>query len=221
MVFSSIDEGGRYAFGNQPSIAEWNLARLAEALLPLLHEQQEQAVDIAVEALGDFRTQYAAAWSAGMRAKLGLATSDVDEATSRTLVDDLLGLIQGRADYTQFFRALGRAARGRVNSVDPVNPMDSVAPRDQVLDVAGFDAWTERWLALGPDGAAMDRVNPVYIARNHLVEEALVAATGGDLAPFERLGEVLARPFEERPGLERYAEPAPESFGPYTTYCGT
>ena len=79
----------------------------------------------------------------------------------------------------------------------------------------------ERWLALSPDAEAMDRVNPVYIPRNHLVEEALAAATSGDLAPFERLGEVLAQPFDERAGLERYAEPAPDSFGPYQTYCGT
>ena len=211
-VFSSIDQAGRYAFGNQPSIAEWNLARLAEAMLPLLHDDQDQAVAIAVEALGGFRVQYAAAWAAGMRAKLGLgdAVDDADAEVGRALADDVLVLIQGQADHTRFFRALGHAARG------------DVAPaRDQVLDVAGFDAWVERWSALAPDGDAMDRVNPVYVPRNHLVEEALAAATGGDLAPFERLADVLARPFEERAGLERYAEPAPESFGPYTTYCGT
>ncbi len=214
-VFSSIDEAGRYAFGNQPSIGEWNLARLAESLLPLLAAEQDAAVAIAVEALGEFGPQYAAAWSAGLRAKLGLGHLG-HLGTGRSaeeldaLVDDLFGLIRGQADHTRFFRALASAARG-----------DCAPARDQLLDVAGFDAWAERWLALGPDAAAMDRTNPVYIPRNHLVEEALLAATAGDLSPFERLGEVLAHPFEERPGLQRYAEPAPDSFGPYTTYCGT
>jgi serine/tyrosine/threonine adenylyltransferase len=212
-VFSSIDEGGRYAYGNQPPIAEWNLARLAESMLPLLHDEQDRAVELAVEALGGFRPRYGAAWTAGMRAKLGLAfVSDggPDDDTVTALSDDLHALVRGQADHTRFFRALSPAARG------------DVAPaRDQVLDVAGFDSWAERWSALRPDPDALDRVNPVYVPRNHLVEEALGAATAGDLAPFERLAAVLARPFEERPGLERYAEPAPESFGPYTTYCGT
>ncbi|MDE0777635.1 MAG: YdiU family protein [Nocardioides sp.] len=207
-VFSSIDEGGRYAFGNQPPITEWNLARLAEALLPLLDEQQERAVEIALEALGGFREQYAEAWSSGMRAKLGIA--HVDAEVGAALTDDLFGLIRGQADYTSYFRALGRAARG-----------DLAAARDRVLDVAGFDAWATRWSSLQPDAAAMDRVNPVYIARNHLVEEALADATAGDLAAFERLNDALARPFDERAGLERYAEPAPAGFGAYTTYCGT
>ncbi len=207
-TFSSIDQEGRYAYGNQPRMAEWNLARLAEALLPLLHEDQDQAVALAVEALGGFGEQYAAAWSAGMRAKLGIVGAE--DRVSGALVDDLLGLIRGQADYTSFFRGLGRTARG-----------EPAAARDQVLDVAGFDAWAQRWLALEPDADAMDAVNPVYIPRNHLVEEALVAATGGDLAPFHRLSEALAAPFEARPGLERYAEPAPGGFGPYVTYCGT
>jgi uncharacterized protein YdiU (UPF0061 family) len=89
------------------------------------------------------------------------------------------------------------------------------------LDLAAFDAWADRWRALGPDADAMDRVNPVYVPRNHLVEEALAAATAGDLAPFERLVEVVSEPYDVRPGLERYAEPAPESFGAYQTFCGT
>ncbi|MGA8846900.1 MAG: YdiU family protein [Nocardioides sp.] len=207
-VFSSIDETGRYAYGNQPPIAEWNLARLAEALLPLLHQDQGQAVERAVEALGGFREQYAAAWGAGMCAKLGI--TDVEAAGGRALVDDLLVLISGQVDHTLFFRALSRSARG-----------EPPTARDQVLDVAGFDAWTARWLTHAPDAAAMDQVNPVYIPRNHLVEEALVAATSGDLEPFLRLNDVLARPFEERAGLERYAQPAPDGVGPFVTYCGT
>jgi serine/tyrosine/threonine adenylyltransferase len=90
-----------------------------------------------------------------------------------------------------------------------------------VLDLAGFDAWSARWLALGPDADLMDRTNPVYVPRNHLVEEALDAAVAEDLAPLHRLLDAVSRPFDERPGLERYAAPAPEDFGPYTTFCGT
>src|ERR687890_396362 len=209
-VFSSIDYGGRYAYGNQPRIVHWNLARFAEALLPLLSDDQEQAVALAVAALERFRPQYNAAWTAGMRAKLGLPEGLADDVAT-ALVEDLLGLVQeSRVDLTSFFRALGTAARG-----------DAEPARLAVLDLARFDAWLERWLALGPDAEAMDRVNPVYTPRNHLVEEALQAATTGDLGPLQRLLEVLDRPYEERPGLERYAAPAPGGTGPYRTFCGT
>ena len=208
-VFSSIDEGGRYAYGKQPVVAEWNLARLAEALLPLFHDDQEQAVTLAVEALGAFRRQYGAAWSAGMRAKLGLP--DLDDAATSPLVDELLTLLQAsHADHTSFFRYLGAAARG-----------DAEPARGLLLDLAAFDAWLERWRALGPDADVMDRVNPVYIPRNHLVEEALAAATAGDLDPLQRLLDATAHPCDERPGLERYAAPAPQGFGAYRTFCGT
>ena len=209
-VYSSIDESGRYAYGSQPGVAEWNLARFAEALLPLLHDDQEQAVALARESLGGFRRQYGVAWSAGMRAKLGLSDG-LDDAVAAAVVDDLLTLLQeNRVDFTTFFRRLTAAARG---DVEPV--------RRLVLDLATFDAWLERWRVLGPDPEAMDRTNPVYIPRNHLVEEALAAATTGDMDPVERLLEVVARPYDERPGLERYAAPAPEGFGPYRTFCGT
>jgi uncharacterized protein YdiU (UPF0061 family) len=209
-VFSSIDTGGRYAYGNQPIVAEWNLARFAEALLPLFSDDQERAVALAVSALERFRPQYNAAWAAGMRAKLGLPEGLDDEGTT-ALVEELLALMQeSRVDLTSFLRALGTAARG-----------DAEPARLVVVDLARFDAWLERWRALGPDAEAMDRVNPVYTPRNHLVEEALEAATAGDLAPLQRLLEVLARPYEERPGLERYAAPAPGGTGPYRTFCGT
>ncbi|MCW2793601.1 MAG: hypothetical protein JWO76_2699 [Nocardioides sp.] len=210
-VFSSIDGQGRYAYGNQPVMAEWNLARLAEALLPLLHDEQDEAVEIAVASLAAFRPRYADAWSAGMRAKLGLPDGLADDVTA-PLVTELLALLQqGRVDHTSFFRALGRAARG-----------DAEPARGLVLDLAGFDAWAGRWLALGPDAEAMDRVNPVYVPRNHLVEEALDAGTAGDLGPLRLLLDAVTRPFEERPGLERYAAPAPEGFGAmYQTFCGT
>jgi uncharacterized protein YdiU (UPF0061 family) len=209
-VFSSIDAGGRYAFGNQPLVAEWNLARLAEALLPLLADDTEQAVALAVESLGGFRPQYAAAWSVGMRAKLGLPDG-LDDAATASLVEDLLRLLQeSHADWTSSFRALGAAARG-----------DAEPARGLFLDILAFDAWAERWRALGPDADAMDRVNPVYIPRNHLVEEALTAATEGDLQPLGRLLEALTAPYDERPGLDRYAAPAPQDFGAYRTFCGT
>lgn len=208
-VYSSIDEGGRYAYGNQPVVAEWNLARLAESLLPLLHDDQEKAVELAVESLGEFRRQYSAAWSAGMLAKLGLHDG-LDDVTS-PLLDDLVAVLrEGHVDYTSFFRSLGKAARGQAEPT-----------RGLFADPAAFDAWAERWRALSPDADAMDRVNPVYIPRNHLVEEALAAATGGDLDPLTRLLDAVTNPYDERPGLERYAAGAPEDFGTYRTFCGT
>ncbi|PRB44980.1 hypothetical protein CQ020_01880 [Arthrobacter sp. MYb23] len=209
-VYSSIDEMGRYAYRNQPLIAEWNLARFAESIAVLIHEDEEQAVALAVEALNGFRKEYSATWFNGMKAKLGLP-EEIDDAVASPLVDDLLQLVQeARADYTSFFRSLGKAARGEAEPA-----------RRQILDLAAFDSWLERWREVAPDADAMDRVNPIYIPRNHLVEEALAAATEGDTGPTERLLAAVSDPFSERPGLEMYAEPAPESFGPYRTFCGT
>ena len=209
-VFSSIDGGGRYAYGNQPAAAQWNLARFAEALLPLLHDDQEQAIALAVERLETFPQRYGTAWVAGMRAKLGVPAS-VGDADLLPLVDDLLTLLQtNHVDYTSFFRRLGAAARG-----------DAEPAREVVLDLAGIDAWLERWRPLQPDVSVMDRTNPIYIVRNHLVEEALTAAVQGDLIPFERLVDAVSHPFTERPGFGRYAEPAPVDFGAYQTFCGT
>jgi uncharacterized protein YdiU (UPF0061 family) len=206
-VFSSIDSWGRYAYGNQPAVAQWNLARFAEALLPLFDDDQERAVALATDALGRFKQHYEQAWGDGMRAKLGLSQTGGDAA----LLDDLLALLHAsQIDWTSFFVHLGAAARG-----------DTEPARALFADLAGFDAWLARWQGCGPDAEAMRRVNPVYIPRNHLVEEALVAGTDGDLGPMERLLEVLARPYDERPGLQRYAEPAPGDFGTYRTFCGT
>jgi uncharacterized protein YdiU (UPF0061 family) len=204
-VYSSIDQGGRYAYENQPLAAEWNLARLAEALLPLFHPDEKEAVALAVSSLEAFRPQYTAAWSAGMRVKLGLR-DDVPEDAVAPLVEELLTLIQQEhLDYTSFFRNLIR---------------DAAAPR-QFVALTALDAWRQRWHALGPDAALLSRVNPVYIPRNHLVEESLEAATSGDLDPLQRLLHAVTSPNDERPGLERYAAPAPEDFGPYRTFCGT
>ncbi|MET3932705.1 protein adenylyltransferase SelO [Arthrobacter sp. OAP107] len=209
-VYSSIDETGRYAYANQPLIAEWNLTRLAEAILPLFDGDEEWAVALAQESLGAFREQYSAAWLAGMKAKLGLDSGVVDDVAS-PLIDEILGLLrEGRVDYTSFFRRLGTAARGKDE------PARNLFPEPQA-----FLAWARRWRALNPDAETMDRVNPAYVPRNHLVEEALDAATNGDLDPLRRLLEAVTDPYRERPGVERYAEAAPESFGPYRTFCGT
>jgi uncharacterized protein YdiU (UPF0061 family) len=206
-VFSSIDVGGRYAYGNQPLVAEWNLARLAEALLPLLADDQQQAIALAVEALGRFRKRYAVVSSAGMCAKLGLPAG----AAANALVDDLLALLEANhVDYPSFFRRLAAAARG-----------DAEPARELVVDLGAIDGWLRRWQALAPDADAMDRVNPAYLPRNHLVEEALDAAVVGNLDPLGRLLDAVSRPYDERAGLERYTRPAPEDFGSYVTYCGT
>jgi uncharacterized protein YdiU (UPF0061 family) len=207
-VFSSIDHAGRYAYGNQPAVAQWNLARFAETLLPLIDEESSAAIAAATSVLNSFPGRYDAYWRRGMRAKLGAG----DDA----LIDDLLALLEAQAvDFTTFFRALAGSLR-------------TDATRVQALfdDPAAFDLWAGRWRAqLGGEPTAiadaMDAVNPLYIPRNHLVEEALAAATAGDLEPFERLVGVLAQPFSERPGLEAYAAPAPSSFGAYRTFCGT
>jgi serine/tyrosine/threonine adenylyltransferase len=205
-VFSSIDYWGRYAYGNQPAIAGWNLARFAEALLPLLSDNVEEGLEkaaaLAENSFGAFRDEYDTVWTSGMRAKLGLS-ADVDAAVITSLVDELLPLLkESQADYTSFFRQLSHAARGDAGP-------------------AGFDDWISRWRVLSPDAESMDRANPIYIPRNHLVEEALSAATAGDLDPLHQLLVAVTAPYDERPGLERYASPAPEDFGTYRTFCGT
>jgi uncharacterized protein YdiU (UPF0061 family) len=203
-VFSSIDHGGRYAYGNQPAIMQWNLARLAETLLPLIDEKSEAAAEAAGEVLSGFAVACERHWDEGMAAKLGLA------APNRELVTDLLELMRAqKVDFTQFFRALSAGtARTMFTQPEP------------------FDAWAARRAAVLPAGraavaAAMDRVNPVYIPRNHRVEEALAQAALGDMGPFHRLLSAVSRPFEERPGLENYAEPARAGGAPFVTYCGT
>jgi uncharacterized protein YdiU (UPF0061 family) len=202
-VFSSIDERGRYAYGNQPKILQWNLARLAEALLALFDESSEAAVDAATEVLNGFAEAYERHWADGMAAKLGLAAPD------RELTDDIATLMRlQKVDFTQFFRALS-AGTARTLFTEP-EPFDAWAARREVLLAADHAAVA----------AAMDRVNPVYIPRNHRVEEALAQASDGEMGPFGRLLDVVSRPFEERPGLEDYAGPAPAG-APYVTYCGT
>jgi uncharacterized protein YdiU (UPF0061 family) len=216
-VFSSIDRGGRYAYANQPPIAQWNLARLGETLLPLLGDDADTALAAATDVLQSFPGRYHAHWIAGMRAKLGLADEHDEDAA---LIDDLLALLHAqRVDFTSCLRALSAAARG-----------DAAPARALFGAPVAFDAWSARWQerlsaqASAPRelAAAMDRANPLYIPRNPRVEEALAAATAGDLGPFEALADVLARPYDERPGLESYAAPAPAGFDDdYLTFCGT
>ena len=216
-AFSSIDYNGRYAYGNQPTAARWNLARLAEALLPLLADDTEAAIAAATPVLESFADRYQEHWRRGMREKLGLQDAQAEDGA---LIEDLLALLHAQeVDYTSCFRALSSSARG-----------DAAPARSLFAEPEAFGAWLERWLARLSEQAsepqavaeAMDAVNPVYIARNHHVEEALAAATAGDLEPFERLLDVLAEPYRERPGLESYAGPAPASFGcSYRTFCGT
>lgn len=203
-VFSSIDERGRYAYGNQPHILQWNLARLAEALLPLFGDSSPAAVEAATEVLNGFTAEYERHWAEGMAAKLGIPAPDPD------LAEDILKLLQAQTvDFTGFFRALS-AGTARTLFADP-EPFDAWAARREVLLPADRAAVA----------VAMNQVNPVYIPRNHRVEEALAAATAGELGPFRRLVDVVSRPFAERPGLEDYAGPGPVSSAPYRTYCGT
>lgn len=211
-VYSSIDTGGRYAYGNQPYIAEWNLARLAEAMLPLFDDELERAVEKAQGVLAEFRPRFAEARTAGMRRKLGLGDAAVSADEVEALAGDFHEMLERtRADYTSTFRALSGAARGDATALE----------RALGADVA-LRPWLERWRGHAPDPVVMDAANPVYIPRNHLVEEALAAATDGDLEPLGWLTTVLSTPFVERSGAERYAEPAGDDFAAdYRTFCGT
>lgn len=212
-VFSSIDHYGRYAFGNQPAIARWNLARLAEALLPLIDEDQSKAIDLATVEVTAFDAAYDAAWRRGMAQKLGLTSSTIG-----TLPDRLLELMQDvKADFTLTFRALIAAAQDQ--------PADLIARLGSNPD---FTGWYEDWrqqLMIDPATRAarirlMQAANPIYIPRNAHVEAALNAAVDGDLAPFHRLLAVLQNPFELQDGAEGFAGPGSDS-APYVTYCGT
>ncbi len=217
-VFSSIDHQGRYAYGNQPAIAQWNLARLAETLLPLFDaEDDDEAVRLATGEIEAFPAIYEAFWLGMMRRKLGLSRGEDGDLD---LVNDLHDVMaQHSVDFTLLFRGLADRLRGEGRATQAL------------LDApAALDPWLARWMTrLERDprdreasADAMDRVNPVYVPRNHKVEEALQAASDtSDLEPFERLLGALERPFERRADLEEYEGGAPEDFGPYKTYCGT
>ncbi len=208
-VFSSIDDGGRYAYGAQPQVAQWNLTCLAESLVALADPgDQHAAVGALMGVLEAFPDRFGVAWRDGMHAKLGLLSAPVED---ETIIDGLLTLLrEGGVDWTSAFRALARVARGDADALAAVVP----APER-------FAGWLGRWTALAPDPEVMDGVNPLYIPRNHLVEDALTQATIGDLAPYDRLLDAVTHPFDERPGFDAYADPAPPGFGDHVTYCGT
>jgi uncharacterized protein YdiU (UPF0061 family) len=212
-AFSSIDQAKRYAFNNQPSIAQWNLARFAEALLPVIDPDPDQALALAETAINRFADLYRARQVEMMRNKLGLTgEADGDEA----LISDFLDWMRDRdADYTNSFAMLNPG------SIDA----SRLAPDPRLA------AWHTRWQSRLQQGgeppsatvALLRASNPVYIARNHQVEAALEAATGpaADLGPLERLLEAVQSPYEERVGLEGYAAPAPDGGRSHQTFCGT
>ena len=216
-VFSSIDRDGRYAFGNQPVMARWNLTRLAETLLPLIDaHDSDNAIRLATNVINTFIERYTDIWLKGMRAKIGLTSAEADDAA---LINDMFTAMEAEAvDYTLFFRSLADASQGRdAATLALFKDRSDIAP--------WLTKWRDRLLRDPQDQAermnAMNTTNPIYIPRNHRVEEALQAAEGGDMAPFRNLLGVLSAPFTKRDGLERFEGPAPEGSGPYKTFCGT
>lgn len=225
-VFSSIDEMGRYAYEAQPHIARWNLARLAETLLPFISEDEGKSIELATSVLDDFPLRFHAHWLAGLRAKLGLRRQEAaDGPGDAVLGQKWLDLLHAQqVDFTLAWRRLADAAGG------------NEAPlRTLFAGLPGLDGWIAHWRErcaaedAGNANAAkeraerMRRVNPWIIPRNHRVEEALAAASDkGDLVPFEALLNALQKPFEENPALARYAEPASGEFmAGFRTFCGT
>ncbi len=218
-VFSSIDEQGRYAFGRQPGMAQWNLLRFAEALLPLLDEDENLAIEKAKASIGAFAGLYEQRWFDMMCHKLGLSAQvpSAVRAQDRVLVDGLLAWMQvNKADYTNTFRDLSQASLSLSG----------------LYSDAGFVQWYEQWQARLADQqdkailskadsvSLMAQVNPAYIARNHLVEEALEAGCHGDMTPIDDLLSVLSEPYVKRPGLSHFERPD-QSGQPYRTFCGT
>ncbi|MCJ2085984.1 YdiU family protein [Methylobacterium sp. E-005] len=218
-VYSSIDRTGRYAYGQQPRIALWNLTRFAETLLPLLADDETQSVAAAEAALAGYAPRFEAAYQGGLNRKIGLgAVREGDPA----LVGDLLKrMAENQADFTLTFRALCGAAEG---------PEGDGAVRDLFVDPTAYDGWAAGWRArLAAEGqdpaetaAGMRNVNPAFIPRNHQVEAMIAAAVEhDDFGPFETLLTVLARPYADQPEYARYAQ-APEGGGVgYRTFCGT
>jgi serine/tyrosine/threonine adenylyltransferase len=216
-VFSSIDSHGRYAYANQPAILSWNLTRLAETLVRFVDTDKKIAVELLTEKINTVQPLYETYWLAGMRSKIGLST---ENPLDLELINDLLSTMEeGQADFTLVFRLLAQALRG-----------DSKPVRHLFEEPDAFDIWEQRWRSrLEQDGIKvetslqlMDRINPIYIPRNHKVEEALSAAVNhDDMMPFSNLLAVLSHPFDEVLGKEAYATPAPASDVPYRTFCGT
>jgi len=220
-VFSSIDQQGRYAYGNQPGIAHWNLARLAESLLPVVEGGEEAALDTVRGVLATFPERFARHHLAGGRAKLGLAA---EEEGDRELFTALLDWMHAaRADFTATFVGLAAIAESR--EIPEAGTPTPLAPG---CSAPGFRPWCEAWLArlareADPQAAAarMRLVNPVVIPRNHKVEETLAAAESGDLTFLDRLLAAIRSPFVETSANEHYRAGPPAGCGPYRTFCGT
>jgi uncharacterized protein YdiU (UPF0061 family) len=218
-VYNSIDKMGRYGYGNQPDIAQWNLIRLAKTLLPLLAEDHDAAVKEAQQAIGEFGKLFHAAYAAGLRRKLGLLEA---QPTDISLAQDLLDrMAHNGADFTLVFRRLCDGAAG---------PEGDTGVRILFADSSAFDEWATRWRhRLAQEGrepaerrSAMRAANPAFIPRNHLVEEAIIAAVDdGNFSAFERLLSVVSEPYEDNPALGRYADPPRPDQVVHETFCGT
>lgn len=212
-VFSSIDQQGRYAYANQPAIAQWNLARLAESLLPLVDGDEQQAVDRVRGVLERFAERYQTHYAAGAAAKLGLAKEG--EGGTALFGSLLAQMHQAGADFTATFAALPRL-------LEAAGPMSCLPP-------GVTPTWREDWLRrLADEGAEretamrrMRRANPLVIPRNHNVEEALAAAHVGEMQPFQQLLAAVSQPFDESAEHAAYREGPPAGCGPYRTFCGT
>lgn len=219
-VFSSIDAQGRYAYKNQPPIAQWNLTRFAETLLPIIDEEDsERAVPAVEKILNDFVTHYEALWLAGAQEKLGLENPESNLVGDRGLVDEWLRILETQSvDYTLSWRRLADAMQGNEQSL-----LALFSAEEEVT--AWLTKWRQRISKQDANETAkkMRAVNPIFIPRNHLVEQALdAAALDSNLAPFNRLLEVLQNPFDERDEWSEFAEPAPKKFtAEYQTFCGT
>jgi uncharacterized protein YdiU (UPF0061 family) len=218
-VFSSIDAMGRYAYGNQPTIAHWNLVRLAECLLPLLAENPEEAVYQATTELEAFAPLFHAAHLTGLRRKLGLTTKhEGDEALGRDLLD---AMTTGHADFTLTFRRLSESAADAAHD-------ESI--RALFTNPAACHEWLARWRARSQDEPIaaearrdlMRSSNPAFIPRNHRVEAVIRAGEdNNDYGPFEELLAVLSRPYEDQPGFEHYSLPPQQHERVLQTFCGT
>lgn len=216
-TFSSIDRGGRYAFAHQPRIVGWNLARFGETLLPLVDEDRKRAAAILTERLETFAVRFGTAYTGELRRKLGLhAARDGDMALAQSLLD---AMAANEVDYTLCFRRLSEVAAGA----------DDERVAELFKDPAPLHGWLAAWRKrLGEETATIEEraalmrgANPAFIPRNHRIEEMITAATDGDMAPFERLCRVLARPYEDQPGEADLATPPGDEQWSYRTFCGT
>ncbi len=218
-VFSSIDRQGRYAYGNQPHAALWNLARFAETLLPIIDAGADRAVELASEALATFSARFSDLSLAGVRRKLGLSSREDGDAA---LAEDLLDAMhRNQADFTLTFRRLCDAAEGEAGDV---------GVRSLFVNPREYDEWASRWRArttrepLEPRARAeaMRQVNPAVIPRNHRIEQVIDAAVEGqDFGPFAKLSAVLSQPYRSQEGFESYADPPQPGERVHKTFCGT